>query len=132
MTFAAPLGLLGALVIPLVAVVALIARRRRARFAVRHPAGDVLAQLGRGSAWRRALPGAFLVAAALALAVALARPQTVVAVPVEGASVMLVTDLSGSMVADDVSPTRLGAAQSAANAFVSKVPSSLLVGFTGY
>jgi Ca-activated chloride channel family protein len=129
MTLAAPLGLLGLLAIPLVLLVARASRRRRGRFAVRHPGSDVLATLVRR---RRVLPGLLLTAAALALSVALARPQAVVAVPVEQASVMLVTDHSGSMIADDVSPTRLGAAQSAADAFLDRVPKSLLVGFTGY
>ena len=57
-----------------------------------------------------------------ALVLALAKPQTTVAVPVEQASVMLVTDHSRSMLADDVAPTRLAAAQQAARDFLDKVP----------
>jgi len=67
-----------------------------------------------------------------ALAFALARPQTTVNVPVEKASVVLVTDESGSMAASDVDPSRLAAAQSAAKSFLGKVPDSLLVGFVGF
>ena len=53
-------------------------------------------------------------------------------VPVEKASVVLVTDESGSMQADDVSPTRLQAAQGAARSFLSDAPKSLLIGFAGF
>ena len=51
----------------------------------------------------------FLLALAI-LVLAAARPQQTVAVPVERASIMLVTDVSGSMQATDVRPTRLVAA----------------------
>ena len=62
-------------------------------------------------AWKRHLPAALFAAALAALAVALARPEATVAVPREQASVLLVTDVSGSMQARDVEPTRLDAAQ---------------------
>jgi Ca-activated chloride channel homolog len=75
---------------------------------------------------------ALLAAAAAALAVAAARPQATVAVPVDKASVMLVTDESGSMSATDVAPSRLAAAESAAEHFLDKVPDTLLVGFVGF
>ena len=63
---------------------------------------------------------------------ALARPQATVAVPVERASVVLVTDTSGSMEATDVAPTRLAAAQAAAERFLDRVPDALQVGLVGY
>jgi Ca-activated chloride channel family protein len=63
---------------------------------------------------------------------ALARPEATIAVPVEKASVMLVTDTSGSMNATDVSPTRLGAAQAAATHFLDRVPKSLQTGLVAY
>jgi Ca-activated chloride channel homolog len=70
---------------------------------------------------------AFLVALAV-LVLAAARPQKTVAVPVERASIMLVTDVSGSMAATDVPPTRLEAARAAARRFVREVPKSVNVG----
>jgi Ca-activated chloride channel family protein len=48
------------------------------------------------------------------------------------ASVVLVTDTSGSMEATDVSPSRLAAAQSAAERFLDRVPDALQVGLVGY
>jgi Ca-activated chloride channel family protein len=67
-----------------------------------------------------------------ALALALARPQTTVAVPVEEASIMLVTDTSRSMLADDVAPSRLAAAQQAARDFLGQVPGTVRVGVLSY
>jgi Ca-activated chloride channel family protein len=133
MTFAAPLQLVALLAIPVVALAFIIARRRRRRFAVRFPATAVFARVAGGQPkWRRVVPPALLATAAAACALAFAKPQATVAVPVEKASVVLVTDESGSMAASDVDPSRLQAAQSAARAFLGKVPDSLLVGFVGF
>jgi Ca-activated chloride channel family protein len=133
MTLGAPTYLLALLALPVVAAAYAIARGRRRRFAVRFPATAVFATVaGGGPKLRRVLPPALLAAAAATLAVALAKPQTTVAVPVEKASVMLVTDESGSMSADDVDPTRLAAARSAAETFLDRVPDRLLVGFVGF
>jgi Ca-activated chloride channel homolog len=133
MTLAAPSYLLALLAIPLVAIAYAIAGRRRRRYAVRFPATAVLARVaGAQPRLRRILPPALLAAAAVSCGVALAKPQKTVAVPVEKASVVLVTDESGSMSATDVSPSRLAAAQSAARTFLGKVPKSLLVGFVGF
>ena len=133
MSFADPLNLLALLVLPLVAALAVLARRRRRRFAVRHPGVTVIAGVtGAAPAWKRRVAPVLLAAAAVALAVAFARPQASVAVPVERASVMLVTDKSGSMLAGDVAPTRLQAAQAAARSFLDSVPDTLQVGFESY
>jgi Ca-activated chloride channel family protein len=133
MTFAAPTYLLALLAIPLVAAALVVSRGRRRRHALRFPAAAVLAGVaGRGSRVRRLAPPALLAAAAAALAVAAARPQATFAVPVEKASVVLITDESGSMSATDVAPSRLAAAESAAEGFLDKAPKSLLVGFVGF
>ena len=83
-------------------------------------------------AWRRHLPAAVFAAALAVLALALARPQATVAVPVEQASVLLVTDVSGSMNARDVEPTRLDAARGAALDFLHDVPDEVRVGAVAY
>ncbi len=59
------------------------------------------------------------------LALAFARPQTSVQVPVEEASIMLVTDHSRSMLAQDVEPDRMTAAKRAANRFLDQIPSGI-------
>ncbi|MEA2125732.1 MAG: Ca-activated chloride channel [Solirubrobacteraceae bacterium] len=110
-----------------------LAARRRRRYAVRFPAaGTLAAVLAAPPAWRRRLPAALLALAVAALAVALARPQRTVEVAVEQASVVLVTDASGSMEATDVRPTRLAAAVASAQSFLDKVPPATRVGLVAY
>jgi Ca-activated chloride channel family protein len=133
MSFAAPLNLLALLAVPLLAALWAYERRRRRRYAIRHPAAAIAAGAARRTPRRRRLVAPLLLMlAAAAMAVALARPQTTIAVPVERASVMLVTDESGSMLAGDVAPSRLEAAQAAASSFLDRVPDRLMVGFIGY
>jgi Ca-activated chloride channel homolog len=133
MSFAYPLGLLCLAGVPLAILVHLSAQRRRRRYPVRYPALATLAAVaGREPRWRRHLPAALATLAIAALAVSLARPQRTVAVPVERASVVLVTDVSRSMSATDVSPTRLEAARRAAENFLDKVPDELRVGLVSY
>src|SRR4051794_106869 len=133
MSFQAPLFLVGLAIVPLALIALLLARRRPAKYVIRFPATATLANvIPKRSQLRRNVPPALLLTALAAMAVALARPEATIAVPVERASVMLVTDTSGSMNADDVSPTRLAAAQAAANRFLNKVPKSLQVGLVSY
>jgi Ca-activated chloride channel family protein len=133
MSFAQPTHLLALLALPLLVAAFALGRARRRRFAVRHPAAAAIrAAMPRAARWRRVVPAALLGASTVALAAAYAKPQHTVHVPVEKASVVLVTDESGSMQADDVSPTRLEAAQGAARSFLSGAPKSLLVGFAGF
>jgi Ca-activated chloride channel homolog len=129
MSFASPLWLLGLLLVPLAVLAVIRARRRARRYAVRFPAVSTLQlAVDRGSSWQRVLPAAFALAAIAALAFALARPHVSYSAAVGEASVMLVTDHSGSMASTDVSPDRLAAAERAANTFIDQLPSNVLVG----
>jgi Ca-activated chloride channel family protein len=133
MSFQAPVFLAGLIAIPLALAALAIARRRPARYVVRFPALPTLAAITRRPPrWRRAVPTALLCLALAGLVTALARPEATVAVPVERASVVLVTDTSGSMQATDVAPNRLAAAKSAAERFLGRVPKSLQVGLVAY
>jgi Ca-activated chloride channel family protein len=69
----------------------------------------------------------FMVAIA-ALIVAAARPQRTVAVPVNSAAILLANDVSSSMSATDVKPSRLEAAKRAAERFIGGVPTAIEVG----
>ncbi len=87
---------------------------------------------GTTPSWQRYLPGALALAAIAALALALARPHMNYRAPVGEASLMLVTDHSGSMAASDVAPTRLDAAEHAANTFIDQLPSSVRLGAVAF
>jgi Ca-activated chloride channel family protein len=129
MTFAAPLVLLGLLAVPVLIVAYSGQQRRRGRVAEAFAAPMLTPSVApRRPRWRRHLPMiAFLVAVAV-LIVAAARPQRTVALPLKIGAVMLANDVSSSMVATDVKPTRLAAAQKAAKQFVQELPSSIEVG----
>ena len=129
MTFSHPLLLLTLLVIPAgLALYRLAVARRRMRYAVRYTNVDVLATvIATGRPWRRwVAAGAFLLALAT-LCVAVSRPHVHRMVASDNATVILVLDVSGSMQAQDVKPTRLGAAQKALHAFLEKVPPRLKI-----
>ena len=76
----------------------------------------------------RKFPPIFLCLGLLLLCAALARPQTVLMTPLRDATVMLVLDTSGSMRAKDLKPSRIEAAQQAAQQFIQDKPSRLRVG----
>ena len=133
MTFADPILLLGLLVVPTALVLYRLVQRRRSRYAVRFTNVDLLGNLvPRTPAWRRHVPPALYVVAMAALVLALARPSMAVQVPREEATIILTMDVSGSMEATDVSPTRLAAAQQAANDFVNQVPAGIKVGVVAF
>jgi Ca-activated chloride channel homolog len=133
MNFLAPQLLLGLLLIPLAIGAYIWTQRRRTRYAVRFTNLELLANLApRRPGWRRHLPPALYLLAIGGLVFALARPTMVVQVPREDATVILGVDVSGSMTAVDVSPTRLAAAKSAANAFLDQLPSGVRVGLVAF
>jgi Ca-activated chloride channel family protein len=134
MSFASPAWLAALTVIPLLLAAYVISRRRRQRYMVRFTALPALRVAAGPPAadWKRYLPAALLLGGLAALALALARPHQAYSSPINEASVMLVIDDSGSMDSTDVSPTRLQAAQHAADTFISKMPAKSLVGTVGF
>jgi Ca-activated chloride channel family protein len=122
MSFAHPLLLLTLLVVPVAGLAYLLVERRPARYAMTFTNLDVLASVAGGRSWLRYVPLLFILLALTALSFAVARPHRRVLVPSEGSTVVLVLDVSGSMEATDVKPTRLAAAQSAAEKFLERVP----------
>jgi Ca-activated chloride channel homolog len=106
-------------------------RRRMARYGstlLGQATGGRLRQLG----WRRHIPAAFFLLALTILTVALARPQAVVSVPRIEGTVILAFDVSGSMAATDIKPTRMDAAKAAALAFVQNQPATVQVGIVAF
>jgi Ca-activated chloride channel family protein len=132
-TLQAPLFLLVLLAVPVAALLYLRRERRirRGQAAFANPAlADAV--MSERPGWRRHAPLAAYLLALVALAVALARPQVAVSVPVDQARIVLVTDQSGSMAAQDVAPSRLDAARRAAGDFLDRVPDRVQVGAIAY
>jgi Ca-activated chloride channel family protein len=133
MSFASPLWLLTLALVPAGIAAYRWARRRTRRYAMRFPAvATVREVVATTPSWERHVPAALALAAVALLGVALARPRVTDHIPTGQANMMLVTDHSGSMAAQDVQPTRLAAAVSAANAFIDQLPSSVRVGAIGF
>jgi Ca-activated chloride channel homolog len=128
-SFAAPLVLICLAAIPLLVVLYGVHLRDRRRAAAAFAAPALTASVApHRPRWRSHVPMLVFLLALAVLILAAARPQKTVAVPVERASIMLITDVSGSMQATDVRPTRLAAARIAAKRFVAKVPETVNVG----
>jgi Ca-activated chloride channel family protein len=122
-----PIMLVVAVVVTAAAVWAYLRIQRRrtaalAAFGVGGPGGS------RRAAVRRHLPYALLLAALPLLLGALARPEATVDLPRVSGTVVLVFDVSNSMAAKDVAPSRLAAAQAAATSFVEDQPDTVDIG----
>ncbi|HKY77310.1 MAG TPA: VWA domain-containing protein, partial [Acidimicrobiia bacterium] len=124
-----------ALLLVLLALAGLYAwiQQRRKHAAVRYTNLSVLAEVvPPNPGWRRHVPAAAVALGLGALVVAIAEPVQQVRVPKEAATVMMVIDVSASMDATDVSPSRLEAATAAAKAFVSDLPPQVRVGLVSF
>ena len=132
-SFASPGLLLGLLLIPLAVVLYVRSERARARSrqAFARPALMPAVAPARAG-WRRHAPPALYALALAGLVIALARPQATVAVPDEQATVVLTTDYSGSMEATGRQPSRLAAAEQAAERFLDRVPDEVRVGAVAF
>jgi Ca-activated chloride channel family protein len=131
-TFAQPLLLLTLLVVPAAIGLFVLAERRRMRYALRFTNVDVLAGVVEGRLWRRYVPLGLFLLALTALCVGVARPQEKTLVPTDRATVILVVDVSRSMEAKDVKPSRIGAATQAVRLFLDRVPKRLRVGLIAF
>jgi Ca-activated chloride channel family protein len=132
MSFEWPILLLSLLAVP-VLVIAYRAqlRRRDQRRAQLAAEGLVAAAALRPDRWRHVAPLLLLAALTLLLA-SLARPAATVAEPRREGTVILAFDVSTSMAAKDLSPTRLDAAKAAARTFVAKQPSTIRLGVVAF
>ena len=132
MTFLWPAVLLLLAAIPVGSLLAVgLDRRRRRRVTAPGGMGIVRATTGRARRLRR-IPAALFLAGFAVMVVALARPQGVVSLPRQEGTVILAFDVSGSMAADDLKPTRIAAAKAAATDFVQQEPSSVAIGVVAF
>jgi Ca-activated chloride channel family protein len=133
MTFEWPTALLALFLLPVLAGVYVLMQRRRKAYAVRFTNLSLLREVvGKQPGLRRHVPAALFLIGLAALLLSLARPTMVMAVPRSGADVMLVIDVSGSMAASDLQPTRLGAASNAARQFIDALPDGTQVGVVSF
>ena len=132
MTFGSPI-LLVALIVPVAAFLAYLwIERRPPKGAISFPNLAVLAGVSGRTSWKRHLVAALILGTIALLCVAVARPRVVVAAPADRATVVLVVDVSVSMNAIDVAPSRLEAAKKAIGSFVDSVPSQVRVGLVSF
>ncbi len=133
MNFLSPGRLLLLLVVAALAGLYVWVQHRRRHAAVRYTNLSLLAEVAPARpGWRRHLPAAAVALALAALVVAIAQPVQQVRVPKEAANVMMVIDVSASMDATDVSPSRLEAAVASAKVFVNDLPPQVRVGLVSF
>ena len=133
MSFIWPPMLLSAALIPIgVLLYRAVDRRRRRLLSVYGGRGPAPGSAGRLIRLRNRVPPALFLCGLVVMSVALARPQAVVALPKQEGTVILAFDVSASMAATDLAPTRMDAAKAAAEDFVARQPSSVTIGVVAF
>jgi Ca-activated chloride channel homolog len=129
MTFMSPEMLWLLTAVPALIAAYLLLLRRRKKAAVRFANISMVKEaMGAGGAFRRHIPPLLFLLALTVLFLAVARPSAVVTLPIPRQTVILAIDISGSMRATDVEPSRIAAAQAAAKSFVADHPMGTRIG----
>ncbi|WP_206788234.1 VWA domain-containing protein [Amycolatopsis sp. MtRt-6] len=131
--FASPWWFLLLIAVAAVAVGYVLAQRARRKRTMRFANLDLLEKVApKSQGWVRHVPAVLIVLSLLLLTVALAGPTAEQKVPRNRATVMLVIDVSLSMEATDVAPTRLQAAQEAATSFARNMTPGINLGLISF
>ncbi len=120
------------LVVPVLVFVWWRVTRRRRQAAARFTLFGLGRPTGRLQSLRTYLPAAFFLVGLIGLFVAAARPQTIVSLPRREGTVILAVDVSGSMSADDMKPSRMEAAKAAMRDFVDRQPAGIQIGVVAF
>ena len=115
-----------------IAAYVIIGRRRRGRIAALERAWLGAGRVTRGRRIREAAPSVLAVVALAIIIVSLARPEAVLSLPRAEGTIILTVDVSGSMAADDVEPTRLEVAKAVARRFVEERPDGVIIGVVAF
>jgi Ca-activated chloride channel homolog len=133
MSFGSPMTLVALIAVPLAAAAYVAFDRKRVRFAERFAKAAMLPNvIDRAPGWRRHAPVAILLLGLATLLVGFARPQAMISVKRENATVVLTLDTSRSMAAVDIRPNRLAVARAAAQRFVAELPAKYRVGVVAF
>ncbi|MBA2588266.1 MAG: VWA domain-containing protein [Alphaproteobacteria bacterium] len=132
MSFSWPVMLWFLLLVPVIAAIYVVLLRRRRKSAFRYPNLALVREASDGPGWRRHVPPALMLAAFAMLLLAMARPSAEVALPSRVATVILAMDVSGSMRATDVNPSRIMAAETAAKAYIKDQPRDVRIGIVAF
>lgn len=115
------------------AAVYVVQQLRRKQYAVRFTNLALLDRIApRRPAWRRHVPAVAFLLALTIFGIAFAKPSRPVRVPRERATIVMAIDVSLSMEATDVEPTRIEAAKDAAASFVDLLPGRLNLGLVAF
>ncbi|MEO7128782.1 MAG: VWA domain-containing protein, partial [Rhodoferax sp.] len=121
------------LALPLLVALYIWLLQRKKTLALRYASLSIVKEaMGTGQRVRRHIPPLLLLLAITAMLLAAARPLAMVTLPMQQDTIILAMDVSGSMRATDVLPTRLAAAQNAAKAFLAELPRSVRVGIVAF
>lgn len=116
----------------LIGVYFLLLRRERERLRRYASLAMIRDAIGAGQGLRRHLPPLLFLLALVVLLVAIARPTATITLPSQHDTIILAMDVSGSMRATDVAPSRIVAAQNAARAFIADQPASARIGVVSF
>jgi Ca-activated chloride channel family protein len=121
------------LALPLLVLLYLWLLRRKKKTALRYASLSIVKEaMGPGQTIRRHIPPVLFLLAIAAMLLAAARPMAVITLPSNQQTIILAMDVSGSMRATDVQPSRLVAAQNAAKAFLADLPRHVKVGIVAF
>lgn len=109
-----------------------IAQRRRRKFALRYASVDLVRSAQRGRGWRRHIPALLFLASVAVLIAGLMKPAVLVREPSDEAIVIVTMDVSASMWATDMYPSRMEASKAAAQLFVQELPEKMRVGVVSF
>jgi Ca-activated chloride channel family protein len=133
MTFLWPEMLVLLLVAPALVALYVVLLRRRAKDALRYASlATIKEALGVSQRMRRHLPPLLLLAALTFMLIAVARPMAALPLPSHRGTVILAIDVSASMRAEDVSPSRIGAARAAVRSFLAERPLTTRIGIVSF
>ncbi|HTH78232.1 MAG TPA: VWA domain-containing protein [Ramlibacter sp.] len=133
MTFLWPQFLWFAAALPLLVLLYIWLMRRRKKYAVRYASLSIVKDaMGARQGFKRHIPPLLFLLAMAAMIITMARPVAVVTLPSNQQTIILAMDVSGSMRATDVLPSRLVAAQNAAKSFISQLPRHVRVGIVAF